>query len=344
VGEYSASAFAWGYMWEEPVEIEIFEGDTTVVNFVLEEWGWGGGGATGSCNGTVTDSAGTPIADAFVSLHSNSGWGWGWWGWGGNSYFTLTEEDGSFLFEEVEVDEYTATAWAWGYGWDCEEIEIFEGDTTTVNFILEEWGWGPGWPGPEIMELSGRAIVVENHNIILYYLDTNGDRRADYRLNFGPDWYYPQSGATLPLNGENIQLVGGLLQIGSPPMIVVYEINGLYWREPFNTNPEALKRIRDRLHPTTENLIIKPRLTGLSSRPNPFNPETTINYRLTEDAKIRISIYNALGQQVALLADQNQAAGSYQFKWDASNCSSGFYFLNIHVNGKVYTHKLMLTK
>jgi protocatechuate 3,4-dioxygenase beta subunit len=341
VDEYYATAFAWGYMWEDPVEVEILENQTTTVDFVLESWG---GGATGTCAGTVTDSAGTPIEGAFVSLHSNSGWGWGWWGWGGNCYFTETLEDGSFLIEDVVVDEYTATAWAWGYGWDCQDIEIFEGDTTVVNFVLEEWGMGGQGAGPEIVELRGIAMVQENARMTSYYIDTDGNNRPDYKLNFGPDWYYPPSGATRPDNGEFINIVGGLLEYGNPPMVIVYEINDLFWREPFNSDPSSMKRIRDRLHQPPVNQISKPKIVGLSSRPNPFNPETSISYQLTADAKVKIAIYNTLGQQVALLVDQDQSAGLYQFKWDASEYSSGFYFVNVNVNGNIYTYKLMLAK
>ncbi|MBN2365288.1 MAG: T9SS C-terminal target domain-containing protein, partial [Calditrichaeota bacterium] len=54
----------------------------------------------------------------------------------------------------------------------------------------------------------------------------------DYFLNFGPPWYEPSSGATRPENGDAIDIVGGLFQPDSlMPMIVVYEINGLTWRD-----------------------------------------------------------------------------------------------------------------
>ena len=332
VGEYHATAFSWGLGWDSE-EIEIIEDQTTIVDFVLEGWGWGGGGPTGICSGTVSDSVGLPVEGAWVTLHSCGGWGWGSW------YSTETLEDGSFIIEDVEVGEYTATAFSWGLGWDFEEIEILEGQTTVVDFLLVGWGWGGGGGGFETVELTGTAMVVEHGRMNFHYLDVDGDERADYKLNFGPSWYDPQSGATRPENGDNIEIVGGLLEFGNPPMVVVYEINDLFWRDPIGTDPGELRRLRDRLRPDQGDQLV-----SFSSHPNPFNPETTISYELNDDAKVKIAVYNTLGQRVASLVDQNQPAGAYQFKWNAGNHASGFYFIKLDVDGRIFTQRLILTK
>ena len=341
VGDYSASAFAWGYMWDFE-EIEIVEGETTVVDFVLESWG--GSGATGTFSGTVADSAGAPVEGAFVSLHSDCGWGWGW-GWGGNWYFAETLEDGSFIIEDVEVGEYSATACAWGVGWDSEEVEIVEGETTVVDFVLEAWGWGGGG-GFDIVNLRGNVTIEQSRMMDIYNLDTNGDGIPDYRLNFGPDWYHPPSGAQRPANGQNIEVVGGLLGHSAIPTIIVYEKNQMFWREPLQSNPETIKRLRDRRHQrlNPESQVNKPSLTRIASYPNPFNPETTISYSLNNAANVKISIFNMLGQQVASLVDQNQLAGEYHFEWNAGGYSSGYYFVNFNVDGKISSHRLLLVK
>jgi len=64
-----------------------------------------------------------------------------------------------------------------------------------------------------------------------FYLDEDNDGVPDYFLNFGPPWYDPGSGATRPENGDQIDIVGGMLDNGNFPMVVVYEINGLFWRD-----------------------------------------------------------------------------------------------------------------
>jgi len=65
--------------------------------------------------------------------------------------------------------------------------------------------------------------------------------------------------------------------------------------------------------------------------PNPFNPETSINYSISHDAKVKITIFNILGQRVKTLVDNNLAAGKYTVSWNGSTvtgstAASGVYF------------------
>jgi hypothetical protein len=63
--------------------------------------------------------------------------------------------------------------------------------------------------------------------------------------------------------------------------------------------------------------------------PNPFNPETAIRYDLPEAAKVRLSVYNPLGQEVAALVNEQEPASSYQVKFNASTMPSGMYFYRL---------------
>ena len=63
--------------------------------------------------------------------------------------------------------------------------------------------------------------------------------------------------------------------------------------------------------------------------PNPFNPETAIRYDLPEAASVRLSVYNPLGQEVATLVNEQEPAGSYQVKFNASTVPSGMYFYRL---------------
>jgi hypothetical protein len=60
--------------------------------------------------------------------------------------------------------------------------------------------------------------------------------------------------------------------------------------------------------------------------PNPFNPSTVISYALPKQTIVNITVYNSLGSQVEVLVNQEQQAGSYNIKYDASSLSSGIYF------------------
>jgi hypothetical protein len=65
--------------------------------------------------------------------------------------------------------------------------------------------------------------------------------------------------------------------------------------------------------------------------PNPFNPRTVISYNVAVRSQVNLKIYNAIGQEIATLADGIEDAGIKNIEWDASLCSSGIYFSRITV-------------
>jgi hypothetical protein len=72
-----------------------------------------------------------------------------------------------------------------------------------------------------------------------------------------------------------------------------------------------------------------PKAYSLSQNfPNPFNPSTTLRYGLSSRSRVRLQVYNILGQVVADLADNEQSAGWNQVVWNA-NVSSGLYFYRL---------------
>jgi hypothetical protein len=67
----------------------------------------------------------------------------------------------------------------------------------------------------------------------------------------------------------------------------------------------------------------------VQSYPNPFSDFTTLEYELEHDAKINLSIYNHLGQRVAVLVDGEQAAGKQQMLWEAAEQPAGIYYYRL---------------
>jgi len=78
--------------------------------------------------------------------------------------------------------------------------------------------------------------------------------------------------------------------------------------------------------------------------PNPFNPVTKIDYNLSQDGNLKISVYNILGQEVAVLYSGYQTEGSNFVTWDATAMSSGVYYITMALNGQVDTQKAVLVK
>jgi len=66
--------------------------------------------------------------------------------------------------------------------------------------------------------------------------------------------------------------------------------------------------------------------------PNPFNPSTVIPFQLAAPGDVSVTVYNTLGQQVAVLMQgQAHAAGRFEVNFDASRLSSGVYFYVVEV-------------
>ena len=78
--------------------------------------------------------------------------------------------------------------------------------------------------------------------------------------------------------------------------------------------------------------------------PNPFNPSTTINFALPKNSKVKLSVYNVLGQEVAVVLNQNVNAGNHEIKFNGSKLSSGLYFYKLVAGEYVSIKKMMLIK
>jgi photosystem II stability/assembly factor-like uncharacterized protein len=78
--------------------------------------------------------------------------------------------------------------------------------------------------------------------------------------------------------------------------------------------------------------------------PNPFNPSTRIDYSLSKSAEVSINVYNLLGTLVETLVEGYKLSGEYNVVWNANNNPSGIYYLQMNVEGKVLTRKMVLLK
>ena len=78
--------------------------------------------------------------------------------------------------------------------------------------------------------------------------------------------------------------------------------------------------------------------------PNPFNPTTTIYYSLSQSENLKVMIYDITGRLIVILVNEFQSAGFHSITWDASNFSSGIYFLKMSVENFTATRKLVLIK
>jgi hypothetical protein len=78
--------------------------------------------------------------------------------------------------------------------------------------------------------------------------------------------------------------------------------------------------------------------------PNPFNPNTVINYSVKEIGLVKLRVYDILGSEVATLVNETKEAGNFIVEFKASNLPSGVYIYTIQVNGYSDSKKMLLLK
>jgi len=78
--------------------------------------------------------------------------------------------------------------------------------------------------------------------------------------------------------------------------------------------------------------------------PNPFNPSTQIQFALPKESRVKLEIYNTLGERITTLADETRQAGYYSERFDAAGLASGLYFYRLQAGEFVDTKRLLLLK
>jgi hypothetical protein len=78
--------------------------------------------------------------------------------------------------------------------------------------------------------------------------------------------------------------------------------------------------------------------------PNPFNPETQIQYTLPKNGNVEIEVFDIGGRLVDKIFSGYQSKGSYQARWNAIHLSSGIYIIRIQTGESVLSKKCLLAK
>lgn len=140
------------------------------------------------------------------------------------------------------------------------------------------------------------------------------------------------------------QLITGvdrLSFVDSPPQPGTY----YYWIADFDAYG------RSTLHgPIAVSLLAVPDTYRLSqSRPNPFNPTTTIEYDIPHTEQVTLRIYDTLGREVRTLVNARQPAGFHQVVWDGRNqqgrmVGSGVYLYTLTAGAFNQSKRMTLLK
>ena len=87
----------------------------------------------------------------------------------------------------------------------------------------------------------------------------------------------------------------------------------------------------------------------MQNYPNPFNPETIIRYQIPQSSRVKLEVFNLLGERIRTLVDTEQQSGFYQVIWDGNNDAgitvpSGIYFYVLHWDNNTEFRKAIFMK
>ncbi|NOS86732.1 MAG: T9SS type A sorting domain-containing protein, partial [Ignavibacteria bacterium] len=78
--------------------------------------------------------------------------------------------------------------------------------------------------------------------------------------------------------------------------------------------------------------------------PNPFNPETKIQFDVPTAGRVKLEIFDILGKSSELPVDETLRPGRYNIVWSAEEYSSGIYFYRLSAGNFVQTRKMIVVK
>ncbi len=176
-------------------------------------------------------------------------------------------------------------------------------------------------------------------------------------INALKSFYYEYGGSLWGTYGFkdafNLQenwFAGSYLAIDQGPIIIMIENyrSQLLWNN-FMANPE--------IQPMLDSIGFLPDFTDVpveteipleyelkNNYPNPFNPVTNIEFRIADFEFVSLKVYDVLGNEIAILINEEKTAGEYKVKFDARNLSSGIYFYVLNAGGKSFSKKMCLIK
>ncbi|MBI9070531.1 MAG: T9SS type A sorting domain-containing protein [Melioribacteraceae bacterium] len=83
---------------------------------------------------------------------------------------------------------------------------------------------------------------------------------------------------------------------------------------------------------------------AVTAYPNPFNPVTNIQFKITDAKHVKIKVYNQLGQLVEELTNKVYTEGTHKVVFNAKNLASGVYYYTIEAEAEMRTNKILLIK
>jgi len=287
--------------------------------------------------------------------------------WEVNNLTDMTQNDRYFIVNQaqwnagkIDLNSFSFNDGSMGEDWFFLDI-LFTCNTNGASIKNEPEGtefktislaggvsplmWpGYGWPDQDIYKVFKLFDDGTNHDVVA------GDKIFSTLVRF---YHYTPKIAYkycanwgLPTNGGNNdnELMSGEYNIinispGSYFFVtrVIQDTFGIK-----NTNFITKVKKQNDVIPTSFSLS--------QNYPNPFNPETRIQYSVVNAQHVVLKVYDVLGNEVAVLVNEEQPAGTYQISFNQQQTtnhqqlSSGIYFYQLHAGDFVQTKKMILLR
>lgn len=207
-----------------------------------------------------------------------------------------------------------------------KKINSIESGDSLVFYLIKQSALGPFPPDSLLIKVSTTDSLKSSFTNLLLNINIAG-------IPIGIQVWYR---ITLPLtqfSGENIYIAFQHKDVNGHgcaiDSVVVFNPNSIGISKNGNTLPE------------------KPFLH--QNYPNPFNPATNIKFQIAKSSFVRLSIYDILGREVAVLVNEKLKAGIYKFRFSVDNFknsyfSSGIYFYRIKLEDYSAVKSMILIK
>lgn len=280
---------------------------------------------------------------------------------GGISWEYLNIPNDGRLQQKIEIDSddnlYTVKehkywyepAWIWfrsellykstdfGQNWEFLFNTIYEPNASFATLFHTEYNEiiaSQSVPAPKTWYLKEDSLFLfPLRNIFsivtvgprFYFASAWANTGVNYSNNFGQTWSSQNTGLTsldcFSLTKDSL----GYLYLGTA--------NGI-----FRSTSSAYLTTIDIDEGKFENFYIS------DSYPNPFNPTTTIEYQIPKTSNVKISLFNLVGEEIAVLVNEEKSQGKYKVEFNGANLSSGVYFYKMQAENFTSTKKFVLLK
>lgn len=191
-------------------------------------------------------------------------------------------------------------------------------------------------------------IIMDSSNNIYIY-DYQGESLPNYPFNSGLATANPATMGNVHNDGQFSIVIGYSLGVACANL-----------KQQINAEIPSWLNYRNGYHRTgffdssfavaNEDSDVEVVATGLNGNyPNPFNPETTISFSLSETGKVKLDIYNIRGQRVKTIVNESMSAGKHKAVWNGTDnnnrkVSSGVYFYRLTTDKQKFNNKMILMK